>query len=478
LEIDPFDAWSIPFGAFDFASGRLIGTLRLVTTELQSEHAQIIHNILKLFADEELSCQALASRPHKRPSIVTDKIEHAIKAFNSAKFIVQELSRIIVHPDFRGTGISRQLMEFGLAQATRLGPKIIIGSYLAEHLPMYARYGYIKLPQSGLDLFDSVGQVATAGVCHTNRIPEPAKTHVDELQCFMKNNAQECTIETDRGAQILYRFSEFRTSCWGRLNRKGRLAMDIRHLIELFEVESAALNTLVRQHALLRPFFSRDFKGTDPDALKQSYLRLLKMTADYVQYTCPAFRAAGEALNGGDQEDRRWAKIFLDYSEGETDEKDGDGHEVWARDDMVALGAPQSLLTAPPHASVRLYGDYFVKEAARHPYAILGAKGVLEHLSILISDDIADGILQSKIPGAKNATRFFRAHGILDIDHVRDGDRNLEQTFRNEQKIRQVFDGVCFTSTAYRWMLQSYLTQDVSTPKSAPRVRDLAMADG
>jgi hypothetical protein len=252
--------------------------------------------------------------------------------------------------------------------------------------------------------------------------------------------------------------------------------MDIRQLIELFEIESGALNSLVRRHVQLRALFSRDFKGADLNALKLSYLQFLKMKADYVQFTCPAFRAAGEALSGGDEEDRRWSKVFLEYSDGETDEKEGYGHEVWARNDMKALGASPSLLDASLHASALLYGDYFVNEAARHPYAILGAKGVLEHLSIIMSDDIADGMLESRIAGAENAITFFRHHGVLDIEHVRGGDRNLERSLKDAGRIRQVFESVCFTSTVYRWMLESYVSRDESAANSISRPHSLATA--
>jgi heme oxygenase-like protein len=141
-----------------------------------------------------------------------------------------------------------------------------------------------------------------------------------------------------------------------------------------------------------------------------------------------------------------------------------------------ALGASADMLDAAPHASARLYGEYFVDEAARHPYAILGAKGVLEHLSIIGSDDIADGMRESRIARAENATTFFRHHGVLDIDHVRDGDRNLERSLKDPRKIRQVFDGVCFTGTVYRWMLKSYVSPDATAANSVSRPRDLATA--
>jgi predicted GNAT family N-acyltransferase len=456
LEIDEYDACAIPFGAFDGLSHALIGTLRLVTTEAQPTFSRLIKEIPAIFADERLAMQVRSRRPHLLPSIVSKEIDQALAVFNREHIVVSELSRAVVAHDFRGSGVSRSLMELGLARAAIGGPSLLIGSFLPMHLPMYAKYGYLKLPQTGFDLFDSVGQVAIAGVCRTDRLPQPTRSHVDDLLHAMRTNAAEHTTSADRGARIQYRFR--RTPGIWLGTTQGRLTMDVQNLIELFEIESGTLNSLVRQHGDLAPSFSRDFKGVDLNKLKLSYLQFLKMKADYVQFTCPAFRAAGEALSAGDEEDVRWSKVFLDYSTGETDEEEGYGHEVWARNDMKALGAPPSLVEAPPHASAAVYGEYFVKEAARHPYAILGAKGVLEHLSIIMADDIADGLLESRIPGAENATTFFRHHGVLDIEHVREGDHNLEQSLKDPRKIQQVFDGVCFTGTVYRWMLKSYVS--------------------
>src|SRR5262249_41553384 len=156
-------------------------------------------------------------------------------------------------------------------------------------------------------------------------------------------------------------------------------------------------------------------------------LRLLKVSADYVQYTVPALRASGRALRGGDAIDRRWSEIFLAYATDETDESDGGGHHLWAREDMLALGAPRELVNAPPDIGAVLSGKYFVDDAARPPYAILGAKGVLEHAAVRTAGALARGVADSGIHNGENATRFFHSHGLLDLEHVREGDRNLHE---------------------------------------------------
>jgi hypothetical protein len=232
--------------------------------------------------------------------------------------------------------------------------------------------------------------------------------------------------------------------------------MEIQHLIDVFELEGRLLDATLRYHPRLRPLFSRNFRGIDPQTLRRDYLRLLKLKADYVQYTVPALRAAGLALRNGDDEDLRWSALLLGYAQGETDEDAGHGHHVWARDDMLALGATAELLDAPLAPAALLYRRFFVDDAARHPYAILGAKGVLEQFSVRVSDDLVRGLTDSGIAGPDQASRFFRHHGVLDIEHVREGNRNLNN-LGPAHKRGQILEGAYFTSGSYRSLVHQVL---------------------
>lgn len=232
--------------------------------------------------------------------------------------------------------------------------------------------------------------------------------------------------------------------------------MDIQYLIDVFEVEGRLLDATLRDHGRLRPLFVREFADVDAGALRRSYLRLLKLKIDYVQYTVPALRAAGHALQAGDAEDRRWSALLFDYAHGEQDE-DGDyGHHIWAREDMCALDAAPELIESPTHVGAQLYAKYFVDEAARHPYAILGAKGVLENFSIKVSDDVVRGVVESGIANGENAVRFFSHHGELDVDHVREGVQNL-RGLQSRDKQFQVLEGAHFTSGTYRALVHHML---------------------
>jgi hypothetical protein len=446
LEIDEYDVLSIPFGAFDPRSRAMIGTLRLITGRPQPAHERMIRQLLDDVSDPELTRRVLGPRTHALPSIVSDDIRRQLDAFNTHRFAVLELSRTIVRPGDRGTGVSRGLMELGLAVAARSGPVVLIGSCLPEHLAMYARYGYSKLPQIELERFDSVGQVANALVCRTDVLPQPTRDHVDEIGRALRAGTTETTLEIGHSSRARYRFPAGRRARRGTFDLTGP-CMNVEHLINVFELESQLLDATLRHHPLLQPLFSCNFRGVDASALKQTYLKLLKLKADYVQYTVPALRAAARALRDGDDEDRRWSALLLEYAAGEGEAEHG--HHLWARDDMKALGASADLLHAPPHASAVLYGKYFIDDVELHPYAILGAKGVLEHFSLRVSDDVVRGVVSSGIANAENATSFFCHHGVLDIDHVRQGELNLGELAHPHKRF-QVLEGAYFTSGTYR----------------------------
>jgi len=210
LEIDEFDPCAIPFGAFDLASGALIGTLRLITPEPQPVYAALVGSLIDSLVDPDLADQALAPRQRALPSIVSPEVAAAVAAFNPDGFAVQELSRTIVRPGHRGGGVSRGLMELGIAQAARSAPAVLIGSCQAEHVAMYARYGYAPLALPGPGYFSSVGQVAIAVACRTDRLPHPTLGHVEGLVRDLQSGVRERVLEIGRDSRAVFSFAESR----------------------------------------------------------------------------------------------------------------------------------------------------------------------------------------------------------------------------------------------------------------------------
>lgn len=210
LEIDAYDRAAIPFGAFDPASGAMVGTLRLLTAEPQPEYERMVDSVLTEARDGELTEQASKPRPRPLPGIISDEIDRQIDAFNTMRFAVHELSRFIVRPGYRGGGISRGLALMGFAQAMRPAPAVIIAGCLPEHNQMYARYGFVKLPHTGLDHFDSVGRIANTIISRTDLLPEPTRSQVDELLGVMASGVPEHLLELGRDSRARYRFGAAR----------------------------------------------------------------------------------------------------------------------------------------------------------------------------------------------------------------------------------------------------------------------------
>jgi predicted GNAT family N-acyltransferase len=206
LDIDEYDSSSIPFGAFDTDTGEMIGTLRVVTTHPQLDYDYLIRYIVASCSDDDLVRQAWGPQPHALPSIVSDDIDRQIDDFNVDHLDVGEMSRSIVREDRRGGGISRGLIEFGMAHVMQYGCAVLIGGCVPEHLPMYARYGFHKL-NDGPEHFEAVGQLAHTLICRTDVLPEPTSSHIAKLVCAMRTGVSEHSHELGRESKALFRLS-------------------------------------------------------------------------------------------------------------------------------------------------------------------------------------------------------------------------------------------------------------------------------
>lgn len=212
VEIDEYDAYSIPFGAFDVDSGELVGTLRLITSERQAEYDDLIGCVIAELGDRVVAAQAFGERPHRLPSITNGAIDRQITAFNTEQLAVHELSRFIVRPSHRSSHIWRGLAMLGLAHAMQTGPAVLIAGCLPKHVRLYASYGFAQLPNTGLDLFDSVGQLANTIACRSDALPQPMQSHVAALLEAMISGASEHVHDISRNSRAMFRLGGARRS--------------------------------------------------------------------------------------------------------------------------------------------------------------------------------------------------------------------------------------------------------------------------
>ncbi len=237
--------------------------------------------------------------------------------------------------------------------------------------------------------------------------------------------------------------------------------IDTDYVARALRLEARCLRDVLAENPVLRFLISGDTtkeEAPSAKAVRSVYARLLRMSADYVQFTVPALRAAGAALLvTADSEGLVWAKRLAEYASDEADEL-GRGHESWARDDLTDLGAAE-LAEAPTPPAAAEYGWYFVEQAAAHPYAILGAKSVLEELSVRVASAILAGVRAiGAVPGGGDeGARFVHHHGDLDVEHGRRGARDLRDLTSVHQR-RQVIEGAYVTTGVYRQLAHHYLS--------------------
>lgn len=236
--------------------------------------------------------------------------------------------------------------------------------------------------------------------------------------------------------------------------------VDADFVARALRLEARALRGALMEHRILRMLINgeRDPSVTR-DEVGDAYVRLLRMSMDYVQWTVQALLAASVSLSGAaEEEDRSWAGRMTDYARDKMDDVTGRGHDAWARADLIHLGATE-LADAPAHPAAAEYHWYFVARAGAHPYAVLGAKSVLEELSVRVASPILAGIRAFGIVPASGddaGARFVHQHGDLDVEHGRQGARDLRDLKHARQR-HQVLEGAYVTTGVYRQLAHHYL---------------------
>ena len=132
----------------------LVGTARVViaSSAAPQKHA----NLLSLYKQwvEKLA----AGDPVLNKAVANQVLELELPIFHSQNLsgifrksvqddeVCGELSRVIVAEDYRGAGLSRQLVEFALAEAGRAGIQRLFLECLEVHQELYGKFGFQRLP--------------------------------------------------------------------------------------------------------------------------------------------------------------------------------------------------------------------------------------------------------------------------------------------------------------------------------------------
>ncbi len=139
------------------------------------------------------------------------------------------------------------------------------------------------------------------------------------------------------------------------------------------------------------------------------YLSFLGEAYHHVKHTFPLLALAASLTD-----DERYQDALVEYMEEER------GHEKWILDDIRALGGnAEAVRDGEPGMACRImvgYAYYAIEHVS--PYAMLGSVHVLEGLSVLLADRLADAMKAALKIGDDSGFSYLRSHGSLDQEHV------------------------------------------------------------
>lgn len=146
MEIDWFDKTSFHIGAFEkteYGRERLIGTVRLITTEpINKYHSQMASEAARL--DKVLNEIVVNGAVMWMLPVFQGHAEMIREIRDAALrgLVFGEVSRVIVHPDYRGGGLSHRLCDFAICTAADAGVEELFLECLPIHADIYRKVGF------------------------------------------------------------------------------------------------------------------------------------------------------------------------------------------------------------------------------------------------------------------------------------------------------------------------------------------------
>lgn len=144
-------------------------------------------------------------------------------------------------------------------------------------------------------------------------------------------------------------------------------------------------------------------------ASRALYIDFLTAAYHHVKHTFPLLALAASRTT-----DARYQDALVEYMKEER------GHEKWILDDIRAVGGNAEVARdcAPGPACQIMVG--FAYYAVEHisPYAFLGSVHVLEGMSMLLADRLANALVSSLGVGGDKGFSYLRSHGSIDVEHA------------------------------------------------------------
>jgi pyrroloquinoline quinone (PQQ) biosynthesis protein C len=160
------------------------------------------------------------------------------------------------------------------------------------------------------------------------------------------------------------------------------------------------------------------------------YRRYLTNVYHYACHSAEVIALAGSRCTRTHPEASRY---LLHHAEEEM------GHELWALDDLRALGADETAVRTSrpvPACAAMIAFEYFIAGRA-NPVGLFGWLYVLEAMGDDLGKRVASA-LQHALGGTSRGIKFVAGHGVADHDHAADLTRVISQHITAPQDIADV----------------------------------------
>lgn len=162
VEVDYSDRFSTALGAFASVDGKekLVGCVRVVHEKVDDNSQwKLIENLLLTKRDPNLQKSIQPTRQNAYPFDLLASFPTFADTYRKwvrAGRLKAELSRVVVHPDWRCKGVGEVLVDSAIVYARQQGLDLLFLACTQEHAPFYQHSGFQALPGLTCESFAAV----------------------------------------------------------------------------------------------------------------------------------------------------------------------------------------------------------------------------------------------------------------------------------------------------------------------------------
>lgn len=194
--------------------------------------------------------------------------------------------------------------------------------------------------------------------------------------------------------------------------------------------------------------FVKTIMGSDKELVVKIYTEYLRYCYHYVSLSSSFTPLAARRMDVKHLHVRKW---ILEHSGEEL------GHELMALNDLKKLGIDTEKVKKeiPPIGVLGYVSFFHYKVAIDNPWCSFGVLYFLEGMATKLAPMIAKNVATHL--GEIRALSFFKEHGDLDVDHMKEQREVLERAQLSEEELAAIAQTITETAYMKKFMLDKLM---------------------